>query len=161
LEGLGDGKGKYAVEPSRKLYRSFPGDASAPGSARHALDPLKDQVSDEAFSVLSLLVTELVTNSVKHSNGPPDGPIELRVQWSTSGVRVEVTDRGDIFSLGEIADSALASSGRGLLLVDRLSSAWGVNDSEPNTVWFELDRINTGTSVSGVRAKGPPEKLLP
>ena len=138
------------------LCRSLPMDMSAPWSARRALDPLKAHLGDEAFSVLSLLVTELVTNSVKHSNGPPDAAIELRVEWSPSGMRVEVTDWGEVFDVGEIADSALASSGRGLLLVDRLSTVWGVSDSEPNTVWFELDGVGTETYLSGSREEGSP-----
>ncbi|MDQ5874476.1 MAG: ATP-binding protein [Actinomycetota bacterium] len=103
-------------------------------------------MDDEAFSVLSLLVSELVTNSVKHSTGPPDAAVELCVDSSRARIRVEVTDRGDVFDPVELGDPDpdLAPSGRGLFLVDRLSSAWGVRDGEPNTtVWFELDGITT------------------
>lgn len=131
-------------------------DTSAPRSARRALNPLKDRLDDDAFSVLSLLVTELVTNSVKHSTGPPDAAIELCIDSSRDRIRVEVTDRGDVFDPGEFADpdGDPAPSGRGLFLVDRLSSAWGIRESDPTTtVWFELD----GTSGQVPRGSYPQE----
>lgn len=90
------------------------------------------RVVDEA----ELLVSELVTNAVRH--GAP--PITMRVECDGSkGLRVSVTDNNPEPAQVRHA-GPLDESGRGLRLVDVISDAWGV---EPRTdagkdVWFRL-----------------------
>ena len=83
-----------------------------------------------------LLVTELTTNAVLHAHSP----IRLSVIPEPDHVRVEVRD-DDPRPLGPPNRPAPeAESGRGLWLVDALSTAWGVNaNARGKTVWFEVD----------------------
>jgi anti-sigma regulatory factor (Ser/Thr protein kinase) len=105
--------------------------------ARHTLNRLADAVGESLLDDLRLLVSEVVTNSIRHGGL---GPIELRVSVNPRTVRVEVEDRGPGFepSLGDGEDDR--GSGWGLLLVDRLAAEWGVVAGATTTVWFELER---------------------
>jgi anti-sigma regulatory factor (Ser/Thr protein kinase) len=105
--------------------------------ARHTLDRLADAIGKPLLDELRLLVSEVVTNSIRHGGL---GPIELWVSVDPRIVRVEVEDRGPGFepSLGNGDDER--GSGWGLLLVDRLAARWGVVASATTTVWFELER---------------------
>ena len=70
---------------------------------------------------VALVVTELVTNALLHGRGP----VVLRLAGDESGVRVEVQDAGqDLPVLPRHSTEAM--TGRGLALVARLSSSWGV-----------------------------------
>jgi len=85
-----------------------------------------------------LLVTELVTNAIRHAGV---GTIELSVQVRPESMRVDVSNRGVPFEPHARLPRADQESGWGLFLVDRLSDEWGVVD-EPGRqrVWFELRR---------------------
>lgn len=84
--------------------------------------------------VLALLVGEIVANAVEH--GAP--PIVASVDWDGSRVRVEVRDGGTAMPVQRhpaLGDDA----GRGIWLVDRNASAWGVEpEGAGKSVWFEL-----------------------
>jgi anti-sigma regulatory factor (Ser/Thr protein kinase) len=87
----------------------------------------------------SLLVSELVTNSLLHSDSRgPGGTIAVTVAIAPGEVLVEVTDDGG----GEPAPRDAGDSGengRGLHLVTALSQAWGyIAASGRLTTWFEL-----------------------
>jgi signal transduction histidine kinase len=81
-------------------------------------------------------VTELVTNSVRHTRADS---VLLRVLVGRSAVWTEVSDGGQGFDLDSARDGD--RTGWGLFLVERLASRWGVNqDAEGTKVWFELRR---------------------
>jgi anti-sigma regulatory factor (Ser/Thr protein kinase) len=92
--------------------------------ARHTMDRLAESVEEPLLENLRLLVSEVVTNSIRHGEG--FDPIELRVSVSALVVRVEVEDRGPGFEPRLTDDGAERNSGWGLLLVDRLAARWGV-----------------------------------
>jgi anti-sigma regulatory factor (Ser/Thr protein kinase) len=98
-------------------------------------------------AVAVLLVSELVTNSMLHSNSRlPGGTITITVTGSPGGARVEVRDAGSA-SVPVVtgADDALAEHGRGLRLVSDLAARWGYRREPDGLVtWFE------------VRAEPPP-----
>jgi anti-sigma regulatory factor (Ser/Thr protein kinase) len=106
--------------------------------ARHTLDRLADAVDERLLENLRLLVSEVVTNSVRHGGG--FGPIVVRISVSPRVVRVEVEDGGPGFEPALGDGDAERNSGWGLLLVERLSARWGVVANSTTTVWFELDR---------------------
>lgn len=91
--------------------------------------------------VAALLVTELISNSLAHSDsGKPGGTIAISVTVTPGGLLVEVTDDGAGGGpvLREPADVE-AERGRGLRLVDELSDAWGHFGWEGRMVtWFAL-----------------------
>ena len=109
----------------------------APADARRALEPVMRSLSPEASSQLEVVVTELVSNAVIHSN---DGPIELRVELEEDLARVEVCDHGDGFEAPDEPRSRFPETGGfGLVLVDRLARRWGVRrDDGATIVWTEL-----------------------
>lgn len=72
----------------------------------------------------------------------PGQCVELRVEAGAESVRVEVPDPGP----GVAGDPPTEPSpervgGRGLWLVDRLASPWGVTPCSPSCVWLEIDRL--------------------
>lgn len=90
------------------------------------------------LDVVRLLVSELVTNSIRHS-GVPDGRIRVRARISGAKLRVDVVDggRGAVPPVaGGIRPAPGASSGWGLYLVDALTERWGHGNG---AYWFELD----------------------
>jgi anti-sigma regulatory factor (Ser/Thr protein kinase) len=87
----------------------------------------------------NLLVSELVTNSIRHSGLRPGDLIGVDVTWSPTKVRVDVRDRPEAAphrSTGFIRPRPGADSGWGLYLVDRLASRWGKGRGR---YWFELE----------------------
>lgn len=113
---------------------------TVPGSipvARHVLDRLRGTIEPSRLDDLRLLVSELVTNSIRHAND--SASFDLRIVGTASGIRVEVEDRGTGFDPGADHPSD-GRSGWGLFLVEVLADRWGVTGGGKTTVWFELDR---------------------
>jgi anti-sigma regulatory factor (Ser/Thr protein kinase) len=108
--------------------------------ARRALRALDDHVSPQTMEDLRLLVSELVTNSVRHAGLREAQTIELSVSISRDVVRVEVSDEGAGFELEPPGRDRTEASGWGLYLVGRLADRWGVDRGGITTVWFELHR---------------------
>ena len=129
---------------SRLHMRLRPGPEAA-GEGRHALDPLEGALADEQLDTLRLLVTELITNSVRHAR---DGWIELDLDLFANAIRVQVVDRGEGFEPPETPRPHRdRPGGWGLCLVDRMASRWGVAREDATRVWFELDRGSRGLSA--------------
>ena len=108
--------------------------------ARRALDALDEKVSARTLEDLRLLVSELVTNSVRHAGLKEMQTIELKVKLLPDTVRVEVNDQGTGFEPTPRSASSEDQSGWGLYLVSRLADRWGVSSDGVTRVWFELTR---------------------
>jgi anti-sigma regulatory factor (Ser/Thr protein kinase) len=119
--------------------------------ARDGVDRLADRVAPEILDDVRLLISELVTNSVRHGAVSEDGRIELRAALTSSAVRVEVIDSGCGFTLETGTRPADRVGGWGLYLVQRIASRWGIDSGSDKTtrVWFEIDRE---PSLSGLTA---------
>lgn len=118
--------------------RKFPHDPQAVRAARRfAVDEL-DGYPPEVLDVVELLVSELAGNCVRHT----DSGFEVEISAERRRVRVSVSDRGRGTPVVQHVDSS-AVAGRGLALVEALSSSWGVrNRRRPGAgkaVWFVLD----------------------
>jgi anti-sigma regulatory factor (Ser/Thr protein kinase) len=89
----------------------------------------------------ALLISELVTNSVLHSDSRlPGNTITITLVGVPGGVRVEVRDAGgaSVPLLGS-GGSDLAEHGRGLRLVSELSDRWDYRRDHAELVtWFEV-----------------------
>jgi len=129
------------LEPSvntELTLRLNPGPEAIP-AARQALDGLSGLVERTVWEDLRLLVTELVTNGVRH--GSQRGPVAVAVSVHGERVRVEVSDAGRGFSPGSAPmPRPDGSGGWGLQLVDRVAASWGVRVNGCTCVWFELAR---------------------
>jgi anti-sigma regulatory factor (Ser/Thr protein kinase) len=122
---------------------------SAPSQARRAIDEMKVDLGNKLTENVRLLVSELVTNSIRHSGTPEDRPIEFALSASPDVVRIEVVDRGSWRIPTPVPDG---TSGWGLYLVDRLADRWGVEHGEGTRAWFEIDRSPPSPNGSYVRA---------
>jgi anti-sigma regulatory factor (Ser/Thr protein kinase) len=110
----------------------------AAAEARGAIANLRADLDAPLVETLRLLVTELVTNSVRHTEGDC---VTLRVAIGKSAVLTEVTDHGPSFDPGCVDRAGTDDCGWGLFLVQRLSRSWGVKeDGDTKRVWFELPR---------------------
>jgi anti-sigma regulatory factor (Ser/Thr protein kinase) len=122
-----------------QLHMQLKPGVEAAGEGRHALDPLGGAVDQSELNVLRLLVTELLTNSVRHAE--TEAYIALDVEIYPNSVRVVVSDRGPGFQPEKAPrPHSDRPGGWGLCLVDRLSDRWGVSLGERTSVWFEMNR---------------------
>ncbi|MEV4383592.1 ATP-binding protein [Streptosporangium sp. NPDC049644] len=123
--------------------RDFPGIAQSAGVARKwVLELLSDHAATETLETLELLVSEVVTNAVLHSDSAKaNGLVTVRVDLGSSLIHVEVIDDGSATSVPVIRTADNDNlSGRGLGWVNTLASAWGSShdDKAGGAVWFQL-----------------------
>ncbi|MBZ5738819.1 ATP-binding SpoIIE family protein phosphatase [Nocardioides mangrovi] len=97
-------------------------------------DLLESWELPDLVPLATLVVSELVTNGLRHGGGYAD----LLMRRTAHGVRLEVTDSDPVAPLLVDADPD-AEGHRGVMLVDAVAADWGV-DSDPSgkTVWAEL-----------------------
>ena len=82
-------------------------------------------------------LNELVTNAVQHSrSGLPGGSLEVRLTITDASVLAEVVDEGPLGPPVAVSRDPFAERGRGLVLVDGLTKAWG--SSRSGVWWFWL-----------------------
>ncbi|MGW2197510.1 ATP-binding protein [Streptosporangium sp. NPDC001682] len=134
-----------------------------------ARDLLTGRVDDSALDTVVLLLSEVVTNSVVHSDSGQKTAGSITVCLGLGGgmVHAEVIDDGSTTSLPFVRAADFDSDGgRGLLLVEAMATAWGTHhDPEAGTaVWFHLptnetnktDRANETNRTDGAnRTDGP------
>lgn len=114
------------------------GSPEAAAKARRALSGLRADIDPPLMETLRLLVTELVSNSVRHARADT---VVLRVLVGRTVVLTEVTDEGPGFDPEDTGKPGTDDSGWGLFLVERLAHRWGVTQKADATkVWFELRR---------------------
>ena len=122
-------------------------DPTAPREARRAIERLEDEIAPDVAPDVKLLVSELITNSVKYGG---KGEVTLRIDAaSPRKLRIEVIDQGAGFVPVARNRPATEVGGWGLHLVQTLSDRWGVYEGSTH-VWFEIDR--TGADDSAVAA---------
>jgi anti-sigma regulatory factor (Ser/Thr protein kinase) len=110
----------------------------AAAEARRAISKLRADLDPPLMETLRLLVTELITNSVRHTAAEE---LTLKVAIGKSAVLTEVADGGPTFDEECVDKAGAEDTGWGLFLVQRLASSWGVKrDGPEKRVWFELRR---------------------
>lgn len=108
--------------------------------ARRAVERLAGVLEEQMLEDLRLMVSEVVTNSVRHAGLREADQIELRISLEQDRVRVEVHDDGPGFERPSAPTTTFQESGWGLYLVDQLSDRWGITTGRGTTVWFEVTR---------------------
>ena len=117
-----------------QFRKKFANNSFAPSLARSALATTVIGIPIDVFDTAALLVSELVTNSVKHSGSDW---VEVGIDLGAEGLRIEVSDRSSQTIRPRTPD---AHGGWGLMLVGELSTRWGVERySTGKTIWVELD----------------------
>jgi serine/threonine-protein kinase RsbW len=129
-----------------KDTRSFPHDPqSVPAARRFATGVLKG-VSSDTREAVELMVSELATNCIRHT----DSAFELTIIRRGTEIRVEARDRAGgtpTMRSPEPTDP----SGRGLKIIDMLSAGWGVSSDsgEGKTVWFTIADRSPAAAPTG------------
>ena len=84
-----------------------------------------------------LLVSELLTNAVRHARDTD--VIELDLHATLAWLRIEIQDRDRQWPRPRVVNE-LSESGFGFVLIDALAAKWGVRETETGkAVWAELD----------------------
>jgi DNA-binding transcriptional MerR regulator len=125
-------------ESATALEIDVPADATGPQRARHAVGALAGALADDVRFNLRLLVSELVSNSVRHGAADDGATVRIRARVEPDRVHVEVMDGGRFDWRAEGDDAE--EHGRGLPLVAALASRWGLTFDGGTTAWFELPR---------------------
>jgi anti-sigma regulatory factor (Ser/Thr protein kinase) len=116
-------------------------DIQAPARARRAVRRLGEDLDPALIDDVMLLVSELITNSVKYGG---EGELQLAVRSDgAEHVRIEVIDQGSGFVPTARDRPKSEAGGWGLHLVEELTDRWGVHEGSTH-VWFEIDRREAG-----------------
>lgn len=117
---------------------AYPNTPSSVTRARRLVTRELRSVPNEVRDAVEMLVSELATNCVCHT----DSSFCVRIDVIGDSVRVEVTDHGA--GRPEMRFPGPSDpTGRGLRIVDGLAERWGVDDTaggSGKTVWFEVPR---------------------
>jgi serine phosphatase RsbU (regulator of sigma subunit)/anti-sigma regulatory factor (Ser/Thr protein kinase) len=116
---------------------------------QHLREFLHDWTSADQVDSAVLLVSEMVTNVLVHTDADALLAAEVTGAPGTRRVRIEVTDGSDDLPHRR-HPGELASSGRGLVLTELLADAWGVDPrGEGKSIWFEFYEEEGGSGGEG------------
>ena len=117
-----------------EFRKQLPNDVFAPARARAALGATAVEIPTETFYDAALLLSELVGNTVKHTDSEW---VEVVIALDADLLRVEVSDTSPQPLRPR---TPTADGGWGLALVAELATRWGVDrSSSGKTIWFEFD----------------------
>lgn len=120
------------------FWMRMEGGSQAAARARRQIARLQERLGTPLLDDMRLLVTELVSNSVRHAGAHT---VEVTVAVRPRDVRVEVANRGAPFTPTTRESRLQNDPGWGLFLLDRLSDDWGVlEEAGYQRVWFEMAR---------------------
>ena len=149
----------------------LPTGATAPSSARALVGGLRDRLADDVCDDLVLVVSEVVTNCVRHAGLGPDDVIALRVRVTPAKVRLEVVDAGRGSSRPISARTTRPRRGAGALhrrpagrpvgRRERLGSTAVVRDRHGARRPPRLPRPGVGKQSGGGLSPAPPEQSRP
>jgi len=138
----GGGRGQADHVDSFSVTADVSGGPTAAAHARGVIrSELTGRVPGELLADISLLVTELVANGVRHGGAGPDSELRLRFEGRPPRIYVEVVDPAANGG-GTIAPRATdhdRGGGLGLQIVERVATRWGVGSGPGTSVWFEVD----------------------
>ncbi|WP_030153010.1 SpoIIE family protein phosphatase [Streptomyces sp. NRRL S-244] len=138
------GCGTPAAHPVRPARRTMLTVAQAEperiaGARRQIRELLHDWADAEQVDSAVLMVSEMVTNVLMHTDGDALLVAEAVGELGTRRLRIEVADASDELP-HKRHPGEMASSGRGVLLMEMLADTWGVDPrGEGKSIWFEMD----------------------
>jgi len=118
------------------VHSNLPKTPESAATARRLLDELDAEIDADRLETARLLVTEVVTNAVRHVKR--DGPIDLRIDVRGDALRIEVHDPGQGFVPRRRGPDAPLDGQWGPHFLEMLSDRWGIDSSDRTRVWFEL-----------------------
>lgn len=125
-------------------------------SRRFTRQCLRDWSLDQLVDSAVLLVSEAVTNVLLHAGSKAS----LLLDSSASRLRVEVRDSSRKLPVLR-GRGARATNGRGLMLIDSISSEWGAEpEGDGKVVWFELPIATPDPPTAGLPRSAGEESVL-
>lgn len=136
------------------LHVRLPVETESVSAAHHCIFGIAPALDPETLDDVRLLISELVTNAIRHAGLTPEDWIELVVDVGSDQVRVEVRDPGPGFDPARLPVPKRARhcaelhmedlggpyrGGWGLEFLRRIASRWGVERNGLTSVWFEVD----------------------
>jgi anti-sigma regulatory factor (Ser/Thr protein kinase) len=127
-----------ATDPAQSLVFELPARPMAGSAVRRALlagKALPRSVRDDVL----LLLTELVSNAVRHAEAGADRAVRVELRQRARTVEVAVFDEGNGFTAEAPRVKRDESGGWGLFLVDRIADRWAIMPTASGTcAWFEI-----------------------
>jgi anti-sigma regulatory factor (Ser/Thr protein kinase) len=132
--------GTYDPAQAQTISFEVPGGAQAPRHARSVMLSHLRHIDRTVASDAELIISELVTNSVRHAGVGSDQLVTVDLVLLNEHLRITVTDPGCDLVPRLITPVPAGFGGYGLRLVEQLSTAWGVGrDAVGATqVWCDL-----------------------
>ena len=153
-----DHQGASVIERRSRIDVALPRDPSAAADARRELRRRLDGLlHQDVLDALSLVVSELVTNAVMHGQGA----IRFRLQLEAGDLRGEVIDDGGGFEHELRAAGPHATAGRGLLIVDRLTTRCGRGRRNHARLVRDAHGLARPTRRRTARRRGKPPAAAP
>ena len=115
-------------------------DSGAATTARRALLEGNGMLPPAIRDDVLLLVSELVTNAVRHAGAGPERPLQVQLLHRPPCVVVAVADEGPGFTRRPNPSAGSESGGWGLFLVDQIADRWDVEYTKSGSrVWFKIE----------------------
>ncbi|WP_411109486.1 SpoIIE family protein phosphatase [Streptomyces sp. c-19] len=132
--------GPVVEAPRRTLMTIAQAEPERIAEAREQMRQLlHDWTDGDQLDSAVLMVSEMVTNVLVHTDGDALLVAEVACAAKSRRLRVEVSDTSDELP-HKRHPGEMASSGRGLVLMEMLADAWGVDPrGEGKAIWFELN----------------------
>jgi anti-sigma regulatory factor (Ser/Thr protein kinase) len=138
---LRDSDGVSRPEFGRLAEIAVPTGSGAPGAARqvvaHCLSRL---VTPRILEQTQLLISELVTNSLRHADLRGDDSVLVRIYLHAESLRIEIENPGAAGVVALQRPDLVAGRGFGLQLLELVAARWGVRRGQSTTVWFDMAR---------------------
>jgi anti-sigma regulatory factor (Ser/Thr protein kinase) len=131
--------GHNEATPASTQTETFTPDVASAGAARRFVARVAGLTDDDAAERLAFLVSEVATNAILHARTL----FSVRVIVDAT-VCVEVSDGSPAMPVQKDYGPT-ATTGRGLLIVDKLADRWGVRATDTGkVVWFEIAEPQRG-----------------
>jgi serine/threonine-protein kinase RsbW len=128
-----------AADAEEPFAFELTGTPEAGWAARRALLARNGALPRAVRDDVLLLLTELVTNAVRHADAGPGRLVRVELRQRRGAVRVAVCDEGPGFAPEARCSRPDETGGWGLMLVDRIADRWAVTRTASGTcVWFEI-----------------------
>lgn len=137
--------------PGLRTLLELPPASTSPTRARRHVQRVLEGCPERIVDIAAVVVTELAANATEHARTE----MWISVDIDDDRVRIEVGDGSPDLPVARRPRSA--TSGRGLLIVDRLADEWGVDPSaRGKTVWVELKPPASYEGRSSATRKNAP-----
>ena len=133
---------------SKLLTRRFAPEPYSVQAARRVCLELIGRIEPSVRDRMGLLVSELVSDSVRRLSGRAGALIGIDIQRTDRGIRVRVTDPDDRPEADGLRP--LRRHGRSLIVVSALADDWGFGEGPGTEVWFELCGAEAGDQEPGM-----------